>query len=159
MEDRDPENRSLIVVRPTVVFGEGNRGNVYNLFNQIYSGPFVFIGDGKNRKSMAYVENLSAFLLKCIEADERYAVFNYVDTPDFTMNELVSFVRGKLRGRATVGIRIPKFIGLMFGYAADAFAKLGVKTPISSGRVKKFCTTSNFPLLSRSWAVLRRHIH
>ena len=142
--DRDPENRSLIVIRPTVVFGEGNRGNVYNLFNQIYSGAFVFIGNGKNRKSMAYVENLSAFLLKCIEADERYAVFNYVDKPDFTMNELVSFVRGKLRGRATVGIRIPKFLGLMFGYAADVFAKLGVKTPISSRRVKKFCTSSEF---------------
>ena len=93
---------------------------------------------------MAYVENLSAFLLKCIEADERYAVFNYVDKPDFTMNELVSFVRGKLRGRATVGIRIPKFLGLMFGYAADVFAKLGVKTPISSRRVKKFCTSSEF---------------
>ena len=29
----DCENRSLVIVRPTVVFGEGNRGNVYNLLN------------------------------------------------------------------------------------------------------------------------------
>ena len=26
-----PERRSLVIVRPTVVFGEGNRGNVYDL--------------------------------------------------------------------------------------------------------------------------------
>ena len=142
--EKDPENRSLIIVRPTVVFGEGNRGNVYNLLNQINSGAFAMIGNGKNKKSMAYVENLSAFLVKCIELDEKYAVYNYVDTPDFTMNELVSLVRGKLRGSPSVGIRIPKFIGLMAGYMADVLAKLGVKLPISSIRVKKFCASSEF---------------
>lgn len=142
--EKDPDNRSLIIVRPTVVFGEGNRGNVYNLLNQINSGAFAMIGDGKNKKSMAYVENLSAFLVKCIESDEKYAVYNYVDTPDFTMNELVSLVRGKLRGKHSIGIRIPKFIGLMAGYTADVLAKLGVKLPISSIRVKKFCASSEF---------------
>ena len=142
--DKDPENRSLIIVRPTVVFGEGNQGNVYNLLNQINSGAFAMIGNGKNKKSMAYVENLSAFLVKCIESDEKYAVYNYVDTPDFTMNELVSLLRGKLRGKSSVGIRIPKFIGLMAGYTADILAKLGVKLPISSIRVKKFCASSEF---------------
>jgi GlcNAc-P-P-Und epimerase len=142
--EKDPDNRSLIIVRPTVVFGEGNRGNVYNLLNQINSGAFAMIGNGKNKKSMAYVENLTAFLLKCIESDEKYAVYNYVDTPDFTMNELVSLVRGKLRGKSSVGIRIPYFIGLMAGYAGDVLAKLGVKLPISSIRVKKFCASSEF---------------
>ena len=142
--EKDPENRSLIIVRPTVVFGEGNRGNVYNLLNQINSGAFAMIGNGKNKKSMAYVENLAAFLVKCIESDEKYAVYNYVDTPDFTMNELVSLVRGKLRGKPSVGIRIPKFIGLMAGYTADILAKLGIKLPISSIRVKKFCASSEF---------------
>ena len=141
---KDPDSRSLIIVRPTVVFGEGNRGNVYNLLNQINSGAFAMIGNGKNKKSMAYIENLAAFLVKCIESDEKYAVYNYVDTPDFTMNELVSLVRGKLRGKPSVGLRIPKFIGLMAGYTADILAKLGVKLPISSIRVKKFCASSEF---------------
>ena len=142
--EKDPENRSLIIVRPTVVFGEGNRGNVYNLLNQINSGAFAMIGNGKNKKSLAYVGNLAAFLVKCIESDEKYAVYNYVDTPDFTMNELVSLVRGKLRGKESAGIRIPKFIGLMAGYTADVLAKLGVKLPISSIRVRKFCASSEF---------------
>lgn len=142
--EKDPENRSLIIVRPTAVFGEGNRGNVYHLLNQINSGAFAMIGNGKNKKSMAYVENLAAFLVQCIESEEKYAVYNYVDTPDFTMNELVSLVRGKLHGSSSVGIRIPKFIGLMAGYTADVIAKLGVKLPISSIRVKKFCASSEF---------------
>ena len=49
----DSENRALIIVRPTVIFGEGNRGNVYNLLKQIFSGSFLMFGDGKNKKSMA----------------------------------------------------------------------------------------------------------
>ena len=29
------DDNSLLIIRPTVIFGEGNRGNVYNLFSQI----------------------------------------------------------------------------------------------------------------------------
>ena len=102
------------------------------------------VGKGDNKKSMAYIQNVVAFLEKCISTDQKYGVYNYVDTPDFTMNELGSLVRGRLRGKPSVGIRIPKFIGLMAGYTADILAKLGVNLPISSIRVKKFCASSEF---------------
>ena len=49
-----PSDRRLVIVRPTVVFGEGNRGNVYELVRQILSGRFVMVGTGRSRKSMAY---------------------------------------------------------------------------------------------------------
>ena len=84
---------SLIIIRSTVIFGEGNRGNVFNLLNQIASGKFLMVGKGENKKSMAYIGNIVAFLETCIAADQKYGVYNYVDTPDLTMNELVSQVR------------------------------------------------------------------
>ena len=43
-QQEDPLNRTLVIVRPTVVFGPGNRGNVYNLLKQIASKRFVMIG-------------------------------------------------------------------------------------------------------------------
>ena len=39
----DPESRTLVIVRPTVIFGEGNRGNVYNLLRQIASRRFLML--------------------------------------------------------------------------------------------------------------------
>ena len=39
-----PEERELVIVRPCVVFGENNRGNVFNLLRQIASGRFLMIG-------------------------------------------------------------------------------------------------------------------
>ena len=35
--DNDPDGKSVTVIRPTVIFGERNRGNVYNLLKQIIS--------------------------------------------------------------------------------------------------------------------------
>lgn len=136
---------SLIIVRPTVIFGEGNRGNVFNLLNQIASGKFLMVGRGENKKSMAYIGNIVAFLETCIATDRRYGVFNYVDTPDLTMNELVSQVRSNLKGKTGVGLRLPYWIGLILGYTADLISMVsGKNLPISSIRVKKFASSSEF---------------
>lgn len=136
---------SLIIVRPTVIFGEGNRGNVYNLLNQIASGKFLMVGKGENKKSMAYIGNIVAFLESCVKTDKNYGVYNYVDTPDLTMNELVSQVRQTLKGKRGVGLRLPYWLGMVLGYVADAVAKVsGINLPVSSIRVKKFAASTEF---------------
>ena len=53
---------NINIIRPTVVFGERNRGNVYNLLKQISSGRFLMVGKGENKKSMAYVGNIVSFV-------------------------------------------------------------------------------------------------
>ncbi len=139
------DKNSLIIVRPTVIFGEGNRGNVFNLLNQIASGKFLMVGRGENKKSMAYIGNVVAFLEICISSDEKYGVYNYVDTPDLTMNELVSQVRSKLKGKTGVGPRLPYWLGMIMGYTVDLVAKLSGKSlPVSSIRVKKFVASTEF---------------
>ena len=136
---------SLLIIRPTVIFGEGNRGNVYNLLNQIASGRFVMVGLGKNRKSMAYIGNIIAFLETCLSSEQKYGVYNYVDTPDMDMNTLVKQVRLSLKGKDSVGPRLPYELGLLLGYIADGISALtGKKLPISSIRVKKFCSSTSF---------------
>jgi len=139
----DPENRTLVIVRPTVVFGERNRGNVFNLLRQIASGRFVMVGDGLNRKSMAYVENVAAFLEYSMSFKPGVHIYNYIDKPDFSMNQLVGHVN-KLLGRSSeIKFRMPYFVGLGIGKVFDLVAKLsGRKFPISSIRVKKFCANS-----------------
>lgn len=142
--DATPDS-SLIIVRPTVIFGEGNRGNVFNLLNQIATGRFVMIGHGDNRKSMAYVDNVASFLNACIESDLEYGIFNYVDTPDLDMTTLVRQVRRILKGKDNVGPRLPYGCGLYFGYLADGIARMtGKNLPLSSIRVQKFCATTSF---------------
>lgn len=142
---KEPDKRSLSIIRPTVIFGEANRGNVYNLLRQIASEKFLMIGHGKNLKSMAYIGNIVAFIKYLIENDRSgYRVYNYIDKPDFNMNTLVNQVRKNL-GQDGSLLRIPEWLGMLGGYGFDAIAKIsGKKLPISSVRVKKFCATTEF---------------
>ena len=144
-QQEDPEVRSLTIVRPTVVFGPGNRGNVYNLLSFISSGKFVMIGDGENRKSMAFVHNIAAFLHRAADFGPGVRVFNYVDKPDLTMNALIDQVRSRLLGRSGVGFRLPYSAGIVAGYLADGVARVTGKTlPLSAIRVRKFCANTAF---------------
>ena len=133
------------IIRPTVIFGERNRGNVYNLLKQIASGKFLMVGDGNNKKSMAYVGNIVAFVKYMIEhCTTGYNVFNYIDKPDFTMNELVIHVE-KVLNKHIPSTHFPYWLGMLGGYGFDLLAKLtGKKLTISSVRVKKFCATTEF---------------
>ena len=139
------KSNSLIIIRPTVIFGEGNRGNVYNLFYQIASGRFIMIGSGKNKKSMAYIHNLVSFVDECIKDDQKYRIFNYVDTPDLDINTLVECVRNTLKKKNNFRIRLPYHFGLFLAFIIDILSKiLRKRFPISRIRVKKFCSSTEF---------------
>ena len=138
----DNSDASVTAVRPCVIFGEGNRGNVFNLLKQVDAGTFLMIGDGQNRKSMAYVGNLVPFLISRMQAPSGFHLYNYADKPDLTTNELIAIAHDSLSKRGWLSnVRLPYAIGLMGGYCCDVAAKLtGRKFPISSIRVKKFCS-------------------
>lgn len=141
--DEDPA-RTLVIVRPTVVFGEGNRGNVYNLLHQIATGRFMMVGPGKNIKSMAYVGNISAFLVHALSLGPGTHIFNYVDGPDVDTRTLVEEIRDFMHLKGPL-LRIPKFAALAGGFVFDVVARITGRTfPISAIRVRKFCESTQF---------------
>ncbi len=139
----DP-SRSLVIVRPTVVFGEGNRGNVYNLLRQIASGRFLMVGRGDNIKSMAYVGNIAAFLAHTLSLGKGIHIFNYADGPDMNTGELLHYIWHCL-GKTGTTLRIPKSLALFGGHLLDGVSRISGRTfPISAIRVRKFCETTQF---------------
>lgn len=136
--------RTLVIVRPTVVFGEGNKGNVYNLLRQVASGRFLMVGSGENVKSMAYVGNIAAFLAHTLSIGPGMHVFNYVDGPDINTGALVEHIRHCL-GKSGKVPRLPKSLAMTAGQLFDVAARLSGRTfPISAIRVRKFCESTQF---------------
>ena len=142
---KDHPDWNINILRPTVIFGERNRGNVYNLLRQISSGLFLMVGDGNNVKSMSYVGNIVAFIKFLIDnVTEGYNVYNYADKPDFTTNELVSHV-SKVLNKHIPSMHFPYWLGMLGGKCFDLLAWITrKKLAISSVRVKKFCATTEF---------------
>jgi nucleoside-diphosphate-sugar epimerase len=143
--ENDPKNKSITILRPTVIFGERNRGNVYNLLKQISSGRFMMIGKGQNKKSMAYVGNIVALIKdKLLKKEVGYNVFNYADKPDFSMTELTQLIEKKMNIKIP-NLKIPYFFGIFIGYTLDLISIVsGKKFALSSVRIKKFCATTQF---------------
>lgn len=144
-QKKDPQNRILHIIRPTVVFGEGNRGNFYNLINQVSKKRFMMIGNGENKKSIAYVGNLVEFIKSLLEDKTAGTfTFNYADEPNLNMNGLIKIIKNELNQKQ-IRFHIPYKIGLIIGKCFDLLVRLfGVKISISSIRIKKFCADTIF---------------
>ena len=105
----------------------------------------MMVGKGNNLKSMAYVGNIAAFIEYALTMDKGVHVFNYIDKPDFTMNQLVRKVNSIIKGRDKTGIRIPYFLGYFGGLCFDLLSRLTKKEfPVSAIRVKKFASDTMF---------------
>ena len=101
------------------------------------------IGNGKNVKSIAYVDNLALYIKECLKLKEGIFEKNYADEPNLSVNELVSISQKKLNKNKKFNLRIPYSIGLLGGYFFDFISLITkYKLPISSVRIKKFTSNS-----------------
>jgi len=136
--ESDPK-RSLAIIRPSVVFGEGNRGNVHTLAAQVASGRFLQVGKGDNKKSMSYVGNIVEFLADRLNAPAGVHLTNFADKPDLSTKELVALLRETLGRTQGSKIVLPLPIGVLAGHVFDIAGKLTRRTfPISAIRMRKF---------------------
>jgi nucleoside-diphosphate-sugar epimerase len=136
--------RSLTIVRPTVVFGPRNRGNVFELLAQVARGRAIVIGDGRNRKSLAYVANLADFLVYALRFGPGVHVYNYADKPDLDMNRLVALA-GEALGVPRRPLRVPYPLGLGVGLGHDLVARLSRRTfAVSAARIRKYAASTRF---------------
>ena len=136
-----------VIIRPTVIFGEQNRGNVYNLLRQIASGKFPMVGKGTNRKSMNYVENVAAFIEYELTHDSEPGehLYNYCDEPAYDMNHLVLDCY-KALGKPKIKLfHFPYWLAYCGGLCFDLLAFITRrKFAISSIRIKKFTQNTYF---------------
>ncbi|MFZ5972410.1 MAG: NAD-dependent epimerase/dehydratase family protein [Bacteroidota bacterium] len=138
----DP-SRSVVIVRPTLVYGPNNKANMFNLIRQIDSGLYFHLGKAANIKSIAYVENLvkaTLFLMERMKPG--VAIYNYADEPQLTarmIGEAIAAALGK-----KIWLTIPRSIGFVAGLPFDLVIKLtGKNLPISSARIKKLATQTH----------------
>jgi nucleoside-diphosphate-sugar epimerase len=134
--------RSAIIIRPTVVFGPYNKGNIYRLIRQIYHRAYLPVGIGDNIKSIAYVENLVAATRFLIEREIiGFEIFNYSDTPDLPYRKIVNLIYSAL-GRKPPGYHLPfSPMAQVAGFMDSVTNKLGIEFSIKAAMLKMNKTT------------------
>ena len=139
-----PNVRTLAIVRSAPVFGAGGGGNVARLMRRVVAARFGLIGDGQSVKSLAYVDNLAAFLGFSLEFAPGLHVYNYADKPDMTVAQLAAVLRREA-GVAAPARRIPYPVALGGALALDGIARLtGREFDINASRVRRLRASQTF---------------
>tara|TARA_Y100001935_G_scaffold247870_1_gene244331 strand:- start:44146 stop:45162 length:1017 start_codon:yes stop_codon:yes gene_type:complete len=140
----EKKGRKALIIRPSVVFGSHNYGNIFNLMRNIDRGRNVQIGNKSVIKSIAFVENLidaTLYLMQNVDSD--FEVFNYADTPHLTNFEISHNISDGLGRKGA--IKIPYGLAIALGGVFDMIGGLlNKEMVISVKRVQKFCTSTHF---------------
>jgi nucleoside-diphosphate-sugar epimerase len=103
----DSVDKTAIILRPAVIFGPRNKGNVYRLIRQIYHRAYIPVGQGNNIKSIACVDNVVKATLFLMSMDLKGVnIFNYADSPHLSYREIVDIIYSGL-GRKLPGYYLP----------------------------------------------------
>lgn len=126
--------RRLVIVRPGVVYGPNDPGNIGRMVKAVTRGYFAFPGSTDIKKSYAYIYGLLESIQFVMARPEPLIIYNYVETPTQTLGEVVGEVKRFVGSRAPV-LSLPTAVLLPVAHGVQAV--LGSRTPVHPVRVRK----------------------
>lgn len=144
---RDDANRRLVIVRPGVVFGPGEGGNVSRLIKAVLHRYFFYMGNQDTRKAGVYVKELCHAMWWVLQrqptSGEHVSLFNMSMNPGPSIQDYVNTVCS-VAGVKRFVPGVPYRLLWIVAYLIDAVARpLGIKHPFSPVRIRKLVRSNN----------------
>lgn len=141
------KSRNLTIVRPGVVFGPGEGGNVSRLIKATLKGYFFYMGNENTRKAGTYVKELTRAMLwvhdRGREAENGSSLFNMTMTPAPSVREYVDTIL-KVSGKKRKVPTIPFWLLYPVSFMVEGVARiLRVNQPISPVRLRKLIKSND----------------
>ena len=145
--DRGQHERRLLVVRPGVVFGPGEGGNVSRLVKMLMKGFFVFAGNKQTRKAGIYVKELcnAMWWMHQLQASRTpaTATANMTMNPGPSMQEYVEAIQKVANKKAFVP-SIPVWSLMLAARVIELITGiLQINSSINTVRIKKLVRSNN----------------
>ena len=92
--------RGRTSLRLPLVYGPGNKGNIYKMIEAVDRGRFVMIGRGANRRSMVYVGNVVDAAISVVNNSRADgSVYIVTDGIDYSLKDLYDTISKSLGKR------------------------------------------------------------
>ena len=127
-----PKNKRVYILRPCMIHGPNNKGNLNVLYSFVSKGiPYPF-GKYENKRSFVSVENL-CFIINELLDNKSIAsgVYNIADDDSLSTNQLVTIIGNTIEKQIKI-LKTPKFI-------VNVLARLGdvIPLPVNSEKLQK----------------------
>ena len=131
IQDHLVADKQVYILRPCMIHGPGNKGNLNLLYGVVKKGIPWPLGAFENRRTFTSIENLCFVINGLLTKDVSTGIYNMGDDEALSTNELIEEICKSLGKKAHVW-KLPK--GLMTG-----IAKIGgvLHLPLDSERLRK----------------------
>ena len=136
VDDKVQGEKQVYIMRPCMIHGPGNKGNLNLLYGVVSKGIPWPLGAFENRRSFTSIGNLQEVIKGLLTKDAPSGIYHMGDDEALSTNELIEVICSALGKKAHIW-RIPR--GLMNG-----FAKVGdvLHLPLNTQRMQKL--TENY---------------
>ena len=134
--ERIEAGKETYILRPCMIHGPGNKGNLNLLYGVVKKGIPWPLGAFENKRTFTSIDNLCFIIKGLLEQDVESGIYNINDDEAVSTNELIEIICSAMGKKAHIW-RIPR--GLMEGVA-----KLGgaLHLPLNPERLQKL--TENY---------------
>jgi nucleoside-diphosphate-sugar epimerase len=147
-------DRRLRIVRPGVIFGQGERGNFTRLAAALKARRFFYPGRDDAIKSCGYVGELVRSALFTRDLPDAEITYNFAYPDRYTTREICTIFCRQANFKMP-SVVIPHAVILGAGFAFEILAALGVKTSVNRARIRKLMLSTN--IVPRKLAELGYH--
>ncbi len=127
-----PKGKKLVILRPCMIHGPGNKGNLNLLYKVVQKGLPYPLAAFHNERSFLSIDNL-VFSIQKIISDAQFpsGVYHIADDDSFSTNELVQLIANTIGQKAKLW-HFPKSL-------VNGLAKIGdiLRLPLNSHRLQK----------------------
>jgi len=126
-----PTSKKVYILRPCIIHGPGNKGNLNLLYKFVQSGLPYPLAAFHNQRSFLSIDNLCYVIGVLLESDAPTGIYQVSDDETISTNELLGLI-GESLGKKPQLLKLPKFL-------VTNFARLGdlLFLPLNSDRLKK----------------------
>jgi nucleoside-diphosphate-sugar epimerase len=127
-----PKGKRVYILRPCMIHGPGNKGNLNLLYNLVSKGIPWPLGTFDNKRSFCSIDNLIFIIKELIErADIPSGVYNVSDDEALSTNDVISILAESKNRKAKIWKVSKELI--------QSLAKLGdvIRLPLTTERLQK----------------------
>lgn len=132
-----PEGKKIVILRPSMIHGPGDKGNLMLLYKIINKGIPYPLGAFNNKRSFIGIDNLCYVIYKIIENKDNITsgAYNIADDEPLSTLQIIETI-GRLTSRKARILNVPRYLIRLLAKTGDM-----LRLPLNSKRLVKM--TSN----------------
>lgn len=126
-----PADKKVYILRPCMIHGPGNKGNLNLLYKLVQKGLPWPLGAFENRRSFTSIDNLTHIISQIIEKKIESGIYQVADDAALSTNELIGLIAAAQNRESKIWNLPKKLVGFLAGMGDT------LHLPLNNERLKK----------------------